>query len=147
VRSFEGYNILPDITLNDLDLDVVDAFVIPGGNPDHIINKDLLYDVLRKLDEKKVVIGAICAGVVQLSLAGIIKEREFTTSVELDDFKDIEKTLIRNKNVVISENLITAKATGYVEFGLKLGKLLDVYEDEADYRETVDFYMNFGIDG
>lgn len=44
---------------------------------------------------------------------------------------------------MIDGNIVTAKACGYVDMALELGKIFKIYEDEADYRETVDYYKKF----
>ncbi|MCI9633223.1 MAG: hypothetical protein HFH18_08280, partial [Ruminococcus sp.] len=37
-------------------------------------------------------------------------------------------------------HVITARANAYVDFAVETAKELDLFEDEADLRETIDFW-------
>ena len=41
---------------------------------------------------------------------------------------------------LINKNVFLSSADHYVQFGIGLGKLLDVYIDKNDYDETVHFF-------
>lgn len=42
---------------------------------------------------------------------------------------------------LINKNVFLSSADHYVQFGIGLGKLLDVYIDKNDYDETVHFFL------
>jgi hypothetical protein len=46
-------------------------------------------------------------------------------------------------NVIRDGNILTAKPNGYVDFALELGRMMDIYQDEADLQETIDFFKYF----
>lgn len=48
-----------------------------------------------------------------------------------------------NENVVVDGNIVTAKAIGYVDLAIELGKMYNVFKDERDLEETVEYYRNF----
>ncbi len=143
VTSAEGFQTVPHMVLSDMDLDQVDLFVIPGGDPNVLGNHEALYNCLRQLDEKKTPLAAICAGPVQLAKAGILKNRNYTTSVDSKEYDGFQSGYYRNENVVVDNHVITAKGAGYVDFAIEIGKVLDVYEDEADLKETINFIKYF----
>jgi hypothetical protein len=56
---------------------------------------------------------------------------------------DFKKAKRIEENVVVDGNIVTAKAVGYVDLALELGKIFKIYKDEADYQETVEVYRNY----
>lgn len=72
------------------------------------------------------VAAGICAGVDVLDKAGILQNVKSTHSVDLD--------------VVRDNHIITARANGYVDFAIEVGKELELFENEADLQETIGFW-------
>jgi len=144
VRSFEGFTIIPDKQIGEITTADIDALVIPGGDPKHLWGNDQVYHLLRELDQQNKFIGGICGGVISLAKSGVLQDKNFTTSIDFHEYSEFDESRYVDDNVVIDGNIITAKAAGYVEFGIELGRILDLYEDDEDYKETVDFYMYFG---
>ncbi len=142
VSSFEGFITLPHITIDQIDTDEVDLFVIPGGYPEKIEN-DKLYKLLKKLNDKNVIIGSICSASIHLAKSGILEEKIYTTTLPVDEFKEFKKDNYTDKNVVIDKNIITAKASGYVDFAIELGKIMNIYKDKEDLKETINYFKYF----
>lgn len=44
------------------------------------------------------------------------------------------------KDIVRDKHIITARANAYVDFAIEAGKELELFEDEADLQETIDFW-------
>lgn len=143
ITSGEGFQIKPHKTLEEVVCDEVDVFIVPGGDPKVLYDVDELYLLLKALNEKEITIGAICAGPVHLAKAGILENKEYTTSLDVNTNEYFDADLYVNENVVIDENIITAKPTGYVDFGLHIGDMMDIYEDEDDRQETINFFKYF----
>lgn len=72
---------------------------------------------------------AICAGVDILERAGVLDGRKSAHSVDADCIRD--------------GNIVTARANAYVDFALEAGKALDLFENERDLQETIDFRKLF----
>jgi 4-methyl-5(b-hydroxyethyl)-thiazole monophosphate biosynthesis len=143
VTSNEGFMVKPHMQLSDVNLDEVDLFVIPGGEHVNIYGNPLLTKTLQDLNKKGKVIAAICSGPVHLAKAGLLDGKRYTSYNLLerkDDFKHANRV---EENVVVDGNIVTAKNVGYVDLALELGKIFNIYEDEADYQETVECYRNF----
>lgn len=143
VTSEEGFRTLPDTTLADISAEAVEVFIIPGGDPELLFGVDRLYTLLGELNRKKVPIAAICGGTVHLAKAGILKGRNFTTPLQLDNYSWFDKSRFENTPVVVDGNIITAKPNGYVDFALEIGRIMDIYKDDSDYEETVRFFKEF----
>lgn len=143
VISEEGFRLIPHTTLGEVRADEVDLFLIPGGNPESIQNVPGLLELLIDLNQKNKVIGAICAGPLQLARTGLLKNKKFTTSMPVDEFKDFADGEYIDSNVIVDGNIVTAKGNGYVDFALILGKVMNIYEDEEDYEEAVRYFKEF----
>jgi len=46
-------------------------------------------------------------------------------------------------DVAVADQVITARANGYVDFAIEVAKKLDLFEDEDDLKETIAFWRNF----
>lgn len=125
VHTMEGFSVNVDTTLDKINMDQVRSFIVPGGNISSI-DKEGVWNTLQCLKEKGVLIAGICAGVDVLEHAGILKEIRSTHSTEED--------------VVNDGGVITSRANGYVDFAIEVAKELNLFENEEDLKETVDFW-------
>lgn len=143
ITCAEGLRLMPHVSIDEIKLTEDDVLIIPGGDAGSLYQYDALYDLIRVADEKGIIIGAICSGVIQLAKAGILNDREYTTSVDVKTEVLFDADMYVNENVVVDEHIVTAKPTGYVDFGIMLGHLNHIYEDEADLEETVKFFREY----
>lgn len=119
----EGIKIQKDISLNQMELESIDVFIICGGEINNITNKQLLFTVINKCIENKKIVGGICAGrnIVSDAVGGL----EFS-----------EKTCVL-------DNIILSPGNEYVDFALAVGKAADIFIDENDYIETINYFKYF----
>lgn len=125
ITSMEGYSINVDAKLSEIDTNNVRSIIVPGGDISSIKN-DNVYKVLKNAKECGKVVAGICAGVDVLEAAGILQGVQSTHSADLDAARD--------------KHIITARANAYVDFAIEVGKELELFEDEADLQETIDFW-------
>ncbi len=128
ICTAEGYSVNVDTSLNKVNLSEVRSFIIPGGDVSIINNKEVK-SVLQELKNKKALIAGICAGVDLLDEAGILK--------------DIKSTHSTDEDVVNDSKVITSRANGYVDFAIEVAKELELFEDDADLEETIDFWKHY----
>ena len=128
VRTMEGYSVNVDARLDSVDPAEVRCFVVPGGRV-AAVNTEEVRALVRRLREEGALIAGICAGVDLLDDAGILNGIRSTHSCE--------------ENVVSDSGVITSRANGYVDFAIETAKALGLFRDEADLRETVDFWKNY----
>ncbi len=147
VKSIEGLTVIPDKTLDEVKLLEEDVFIIPGGDPSVLDGEEGFYDLIRQGNEARTLLGAICAGTLHLAKAGVLTDKEYTTSMARTSESPFDPDLFVKKNVVVDGHIVTAQPSGYVEFGITLGQLMDIFKDEEDLNETVNFFMNFDIQG
>lgn len=127
IRTMEGYSVNVDTALQDIDKPQIRSFTIPGGNTSAIDTNDV-WAYLQSLKSSGVLIAGICAGVDVLDHAGILSNLKSTHSTDLD--------------IVNDDHVITARANAYVDFAIEVAKELDLFADEADLQETIDFWKN-----
>lgn len=127
IRASEGYSINCDISIDEIDCSTTRSFIVPGGDISHIDQKNVL-DTIKKLNNQKTIIAGICAGVDILDKAGILKGISSTHSSDFDCIRD--------------GNIITARPNAYVDFAIEAGKSLELFEDEEDLQETIEFWKN-----
>jgi len=80
IHGKNGLSITPDVTIESLHAEELDALVIPGGwAPDKLRRYDVVKNLVRDIDSANKVIGIIChAGLVAIS-SGIIKPGQAAT--------------------------------------------------------------------
>lgn len=125
ICTTEGYSVNVDTSLYEVNLSDVRSFIIPGGNVSTINNKEVK-NALQELRKKNALIAGICAGVDLLDEAGILK--------------DIKSTHSTDEDVVNDRKVITSRANAYVDFAIEVAKELELFEDEADLEETIEFW-------
>ena len=147
VKSLEGLTVIPDMIVEEVRLLEEDVLIIPGGDPEVLNGQEAFYDLIRQGNDAKTLLAAICAGPVHLAKAGVLEGKEYTTSHPHDEASPFDPDLYVKKNVVVDDHIVTAQPSGYVEFGIVLGQLMDIYQDDDDLEETVRFFMDFEIQG
>ena len=72
---------------------------------------------------------AVAAGVDVLDHAGILDGVVSTHSSDLD--------------VAVTDQVITSRANGYVDFAIEVAKKMNLFQDEADLQETIAFWKDY----
>ena len=103
----------------------LEAIIICGGELEQSKKSAYIKKLIQNMNDKGKIIASICSG------NNIVVEALSMSSVE----NNFSGTKLINKNVFLSS------ADHYVQFGIGLGKLLDVYIDKNDYDETVHFFL------
>ncbi len=111
VKGGHSVTIVPDIIIDDLEINDFDALIIPGGNPGYknLRNDNRVLLLIRKAFKSRKIIAAICAAPSVLSDAGIIKGKNCTI------YPGMENELIQGEStpkqdiVVIDDNIITSR--------------------------------------
>ena len=78
LRDQSGLRMLPDIALGDVDPSGLTVVIVPGGNPDTVIDDPAVRSWLQHADEAGVLVAAICAGVTLVASAGLVAGRRIT---------------------------------------------------------------------
>lgn len=125
VKAQEQFSMNATCPLREIDPKEVELLLIPGGDISSIANEEV-YSFIRAVVDNNSLVAGICNGVDELDNAGILKGIESTHSV--------------NEPLVVGENVITARANMYVDMAIAIGKKMNLFVDEADLQETIDFW-------
>lgn len=134
ITSEAGLIFQPHQTINDLVLEDYQALLIPGASDaSSIMDEPSVHDLVRQMDQQKKLIAAICAGPIILAKAGVLENRPYTTSLyrQYRDFLGcFDESWFRQEALVESGHILTAQGYAFVEFGLRVGKILNASKDE-----------------
>jgi len=130
VRSYEDFVVMPSISLEEINAAEIRLLIIPGGDTSALLEHTQLATLVQELDAQEKFIAAICSATDLLQHYGVLEDRHVVTnaSTHIDD-------LVR-----VDRNLITARANGYADFAIELGRMLNIYKDEPDLEETIQYF-------
>ncbi len=124
INSSEGICINSNKLINNLIDDDFLGLIVCGGEIDKIRDKDKILSLIKEVNDKNKFVGAICSG------------REIVNEALNSSFK------IQEKIHFVKENILFSSANNYIKFGIEIGKYFNIYEDERDYLETINFFEN-----
>lgn len=119
----EGVRIQKDVSLAQMKAENADVFVICGGETNTIKNKPLLLETINRCIGEKKIVGGICAGRTLIAEAA--------------------GGLAFPESTCVLDNIVLSPGNEYVDFALAVGRAADIFADEADYQETVDYFKYF----
>ena len=119
VKGSHGISVVADSTLDQVEEQMFDALVLPGGMPGarHLRESQPVLDLIRDAAHKGKFVAAICAGPTALDVAGVLKGRRATSNPghELPSADYVEEA------VVVDGNIVTSRGPGTAfDFALKL---------------------------
>jgi putative intracellular protease/amidase len=136
VTSTGGMKVTPDLALEDVDLDELDALIVCGGEIWQTDQAPDLTEILNAAHGKGKVVGAICDGTVAAARTGLLDEIEHTSNGEgyLDGTGYKGKTHYRDvPHAVVDQKVITAPATAPVSFMVEVMKAVGLGDENLDY--------------
>ncbi|MDO5047774.1 MAG: DJ-1/PfpI family protein [Anaerococcus sp.] len=140
IASEEGFKILPDKIISEIDIDEYDSLLLPGAVDIEATVKDPEIIEFIKLFRNKL-IGAISIGPILLLKAGILNDKSFMAGVnkeelleegflasDLTKMKDWDECIENHieEGYIISENIITSVSYNFVKFGIQFAKMLGI---------------------
>ncbi|MHA1124857.1 MAG: DJ-1/PfpI family protein [Candidatus Heimdallarchaeota archaeon] len=149
VRSYSNLQVKAEIAIQNLDVNEVDIFIIPGGEPKEIIGNDaydnrvsILNEKLMQLNEKGKIIAAVCGGPTFLANAGILDNIKCTASISEDEEKFYTKSKFSKEDFVVDGNILTAQGQAFSEFAVQLARMCDVIKTNEEMKSTLDWLRN-----
>lgn len=109
VVGAHNIRVIADKLMKDIkDIDSYDGLVIPGGLPGatNLRDNKNVIELVKDMNSKDGLIGAICAGPIVLERAGIIKDKDVTSypgfEEELESSSYIKNSVVRDGNIITS---------------------------------------------
>lgn len=138
VTGAHGIGVQMNGALKDLRLDEAEAILLPGGMPGtkYLGESSLLADFLRKADEKKIRLGAICAAPSVLGNLGLLIGRRAVCYPGFEDqllgAEVLEESVVTDGHITTSRGMGTA-----IDFGLEMISLLKGQEEAERIKAAV----------
>ena len=145
--SEEKQKFLPDKTIQELNSDDIDLFIIPGGDSTILYEKTELREFISKLNEKNKYIAGICGGAELMAYYGLLDNKMANGDSEgfkvgEKNKKIYEKVIIVDEDVTRDGNCITSIGKAYVEFAIELGKVMNIYKNDDEIRHDYNWLKN-----
>jgi len=122
VTGSHAIRVLADARLADIDLDEVDALVLPGGMPGtrHLTEDERVVNIVQALVERGQPVAAICAAPSVLAVAGVLEGRQATSHPAWRD-RLAGAAVLGEPAVVTSDGIVTSQGVGTaLAFALEL---------------------------
>lgn len=123
IKTAEGVFIKSNLYLNEMNVDEFDSLIICGGEYSKY-NNDCIFECINEFRNKNKLIAGICSG------------RNLINSALKENYN------IRDTVEYVYNNIIFSSPNKYAMFGITVGKHFEIYEDEDDYNETVEFFVS-----
>jgi len=145
VMSLGGFVVLPDVIVDQIDLDEASLVILPGGpewrNPD----PPEIVGLIEAVRFKQVPLAAICGATLSLARQGVLGAVRHTSN-SVSYLKDAVPAydaadLYVDELAIASGGVITASGAGYVEFTREIVRLLGIYGDD-DLRLWYDLFKH-----
>lgn len=145
--SEEKQKFLPDKTIDELNPEEVDLFIIPGGNPEYLYENSKLKAFINELNKNNKYIAGICAGTYLIASYGLLKGKKCTgASAGLETNGDyihlFKDAVITKDDVVVDGNIITSTGQAFIEFAYELCKLAKVYGNDNEALMAYKWFKN-----
>ncbi len=136
ITSKVGVRVIVDKNLKDVKVEEYDGIILPGGDPGYknLEKSKEIIDIIKKMDERKKLIAAICASPSILAKIGLLDDKKATI------YPGMEKLLPhpRDERVVIDKNVITSQGPGTaIEFSLKIVEYLSGKQKALALRKAL----------
>ncbi|MDA0150483.1 DJ-1/PfpI family protein [Vibrio sp. LaRot3] len=131
IRTKGGMTILPDISLEQLDVKHSAILILPGADNSHEI--DVFAPKTFEYKKAKIPMAAICGATAMLARNGLLNDVEHTSNMKafLEGKSYQGAHLYRDVPAVSDGNIITASGLAPVEFSVEVFRQLEVYSEMA----------------
>jgi putative intracellular protease/amidase len=145
VLSMAGLKITPDVTIDEVNPEDTAFFMLPGGDMWHEKSHEVVENLLHRLRERNVLIGAICAATLEIARAGLTRGVRHTSNAKaylkamVPGYQDHDFYV--DELAVADQNIITASGLGSLEFAREVIRHLKLYSD-SDAETWYDMFKH-----
>lgn len=115
-----------------------DSLILPGCQDIALlIHEQKLIDFISHVNAKGAIIASISSTPSLLAKAGVLKNKKYTVGLSpegMDKLGFFDLSHLSEDLVVQDGNIITARGKGFIQFGITVGKALQLSFDENWYR-------------
>ena len=125
VESTHGIKLTADCFISDIDIEDMEALVLPGGMPgaQTLADSFLVKNMVQKAADRGIYIAAICAAPFVLGQMGLLSNRNAACYPGFEKY--MTDANVTGEKVEVDDIFITAQGMGVsLEFGLKIAEML-----------------------
>ena len=128
-RGSSGITFRPSLAFENVDPQDYKVILCPGGDPGTVIGNKELIRIIQSGHLKKTILAAICAGPIILEQARVLDNRLIAHGYAgaqkewLLNNGYFKSTKLTDEQIVIDENIITAKPCSYIDFAVEIAIL------------------------
>jgi protein deglycase len=141
IMGESGLTCLPDAAISELELDDIDSLLLPGCMDIQALKAPEIYvDLIRRAAEREMLIASISSSPFLLAKAGVLSGRKYTVGLYKEFMEETGLFELQNNSeevVVQDGNIITARGSGFIEFGISFGRALELNFDEKWYKNSI----------
>lgn len=138
IRGESGLTCVADTTIREINIEEIDSIVLPGClDIKTLLNEETLFEFLKQAVTKETIVASISSSPYLLAKAGLLTGKKYTVGLPMEAIEKLgvfEKEKYCDDLVVQDGNIITARGRGFIEFGIRLGKALNLEFDECWYE-------------
>lgn len=131
-----GVRVMVDKRINEVNIDDYDGIILPGGMPgyDNLSKSSLVAGTVKKMDERRMLIGAICYSPMLLAKLGVLDKRKSAVYPG----KESNVPFPRDEKVVVDGHVITSQGPGTaIQFALAIVEFLQGKEKAEKMRKIL----------
>ncbi len=103
-----------DQVIKDVDIDSIDLLVIPGGEPDPLVNNLELKSFVENLLARNKKVAGICRGAALLAGLGVLEGKRCTgltlgKAPDISEYQYFSESIFLDDHVIVDGNIITAQ--------------------------------------
>jgi putative intracellular protease/amidase len=146
-RSEENQRFCVDKVIKDVDIDSIDLLVIPGGEPEPLVDNLELKNFVENLVARNKKVAGICGGVCLLAGLGVLKGKRCTglssgKNPNIPSYQYFSESTFLDDHVVVDGKIITAQGQAYVEFAFELARQMGLSDKEEEYQAGIRWFKN-----
>jgi protein deglycase len=143
IQSCAGFQVLPNLTIEQVKPEDYDILIIPGGEPVSVLKNSQLHKIVQQFYSEGKTLAAICGGPAILGASGILDKVRYTASIDPEDSLYREVLVSGNqvnKHIVIDKNIITATGSNYLNFAETVLRKIGFYSE--DMEDPLGYFRN-----
>ncbi|MHC0036174.1 DJ-1/PfpI family protein [Pseudoneobacillus sp. C159] len=133
IKGESGLTCVPDVSIDDINQNEIDSLLLPGCmDVGTLINEQALFNFIKDVTNDQTIIASISSSPFLLAKAGVLKGKRYTVGLPEEALPKLEVFEVENYSrelVVQDGNLITARGSGFIEFGKMFGEALGLNFD------------------
>lgn len=144
IKEWSGLTVVTQYAIDEINPADYEALIIPGGKYEKLLQRPAVTELIQAFHAAEKLIAAICAAPIHLAKAGVLTDRQFTTSLRPEDDPDhyFNWDNYLNMSPVVDGKIITADGNAFVDFAVAIADKLGLIKDAVEKEAALKYYKN-----